>query len=75
MAGVGSWFAADRAVKQFEMQTDAEVNEALNAGGMNWARVRSNGLRVDLTGVAPTEIERFRALEIMAQIVDTDRIR
>ena len=74
MAAVGSWYSADYAVRQFENQTADEVSAALSAAGHDWARVKPNGLQVELTGVAPTETERFRAIEIMAKIVDTDRI-
>lgn len=75
MAGVGAWYSADFAVRQFENQTNNDVTRALNAAGQDWARVRPNGLEVELTGLAPTEIERFRALEVTAQIVDTSRIK
>ena len=75
LAGVGAWYTADFAVRQFENQTNSEVTRALNIAGHEWARVRPNGLEVELTGVAPTEIARFRAIEVTATIVDTNRIK
>jgi len=75
MAGVGAWYTADFAVRQFENQTNTEVSRALEVAGHDWARVRPNGLEVEITGVAPTEIARFRAIEVAATIVDTNRIR
>ncbi|MEO0343862.1 MAG: OmpA family protein [Pseudomonadota bacterium] len=74
MAGVGAWYAADQSVKYFEHQTEAEISTALNAAGFDWARVRPDGLRVALTGLAPTEVERFRALEVITKLVDPDRV-
>ncbi|MEM0976980.1 MAG: OmpA family protein [Pseudomonadota bacterium] len=74
MAAVGAWYTADRAVAQFERQSEEDVSRALRVAAHDWARVKANGLTIELSGVAPDEIERFRALEIMAQVIDADRI-
>jgi len=69
-----SWFGADWAVRTFEKDTESKVNASLNAAGQNWASIETDGLIVGLTGAAPSETARFRALEVAARIVDTNRI-
>ena len=71
---VASWFGARWAVGMFEQDTTTRVNASLNAAGQNWASVETDGLIVGLTGEAPSESARFRALEVTARIVDTNRI-
>jgi OOP family OmpA-OmpF porin len=74
LAGVAalSWRLAERATAWFEEATTSEVRTALAAAGQDWATVSADGLRVELAGAAPDEGSRFRAHEIVRQIV-TDR--
>lgn len=50
------------------------VKMQLDFEGISWADVSANGLQVELTGTAPSEAERFRAMTVAAQIVDTSRV-
>ncbi len=69
-----SWFGAGWAVRTFELDTETKVNASLNAAGQDWASIETDGLIVGLKGAAPSETARFRALEVAARIVDTNRI-
>ncbi len=72
--GTASWFGADWAVKALEKDTEERVVASLTAAGETWAKIETDGLIVGLTGEAPSETARFRALEVAARIVDTNRI-
>lgn len=50
------------------------VRLELDREAMNWADVTANGLRIELTGTAPSEAERFRAMTIAGTIVDASRV-
>ena len=73
-AGVGSLVAAGFAVTKVEAQTETEIRAALDDDGMTWAEVQADGLRLHLTGQAPTEALRFRALTVAGRIIDTSRV-
>jgi len=51
------------------------VRRALAEAGHSWAEVQADGLQVILTGTAPTEAMRFRALSIAGGVVDSARLR
>ena len=78
VAGAGvlalAWFGADFAVRSLERQTHETLTRSLVAGGHDWAEVEADGLRVALSGTAPSESARFRVLEVAARLVDTNRI-
>lgn len=69
-----AWFGADWAVRTLERDTHERIAVSMDAAGQDWAEVEADGLIVRLTGAAPDETGRFRALEVAAQIVDTNRI-
>ncbi|MGL4281637.1 MAG: OmpA family protein [Albidovulum sp.] len=50
------------------------ITESLQGGGIDWASVATDGLQVTLTGTAPTEAARFRALSLAGGVVDSDRV-
>lgn len=50
------------------------VRFELDKEAMNWADVTANGLRLQLTGTAPTEADRFRAMTIAGKVVDASRV-
>ncbi|MGB3148655.1 MAG: OmpA family protein [Paracoccaceae bacterium] len=50
------------------------VKRALNEAGYDWVEVQADGLRVFLTGTAPNEAMRFRALAVAGNVVDSARI-
>ncbi|NGM44994.1 OmpA family protein [Rhodobacter sp. SGA-6-6] len=58
-----------------EMRSDAVVSSGLQAAGMDWVTVASDGLQVHLAGTAPDERARFRALNLVGTLVDSSRIR
>lgn len=74
LIAAASFFLASRAVEYIEGATQESVDKALLASGQNWATTRADGLVVHLTGLAPDEAARLQALEIMGQVIDTNRI-
>ncbi len=74
LAAAASFTFATRAVGYIEDEAESQIQTALLAAGQDWATIRPDGLQVNLTGLAPDEVSRFRALEIMGQLVDTKRI-
>lgn len=51
------------------------VRRALAEAGHSWARVEADGLQVIVSGTAPTEAMRFRALSVAGNVVDAARLR
>ena len=74
LVAAASVFMATRAVYFIEASTQDSVDTALRASGQNWATIRPDGLVVHLTGLAPDEAARFQAIEIMGEVIDTNRI-
>lgn len=73
-AGAGAWVAATAAANEIERRSAADVRAALDVAGLGWAQVASDGLQVALTGTAPDEITRFRAVEQAGRVVDPRRV-
>jgi OOP family OmpA-OmpF porin len=67
--------AAAWAGRVIETRTAAEVQSLLEREGLTWVEVASDGLQVRLTGTAPTEALRFRAVNLTGSLVDAGRIR
>ncbi len=76
LAGAGglSWMGAEAAATFVEDRAARDVTQALQAAGHDWAQVATDGLRVRLTGTAPSEVERFRAVTQAGTAVDATRI-
>jgi OOP family OmpA-OmpF porin len=74
LTAAASYFTSATAVTYLERQTEEKVRVALHAAGQDWALIEADGLKVVLTGVAPDEPQRLRAMEIMAKLIDADRI-
>lgn len=76
MAGAGglAWMGAEAAATYVEDRAAAEVGRALQSDGHDWVEVQTDGLQVRLTGTAPSEVERFRAMSRAAGAVGTGRI-
>ena len=51
------------------------VTSRLLSEGYTWANVQTNGLQVILTGTAPNEAARFRAVNIAGTEVESTRVR
>ncbi|MHC0054243.1 OmpA family protein [Actibacterium sp. D379-3] len=74
LAGFLALLSAVVAVNAVERRTEAEIRSALAAEGITWATAEADGVQVHLTGTAPTEAKRFRALAITGGIVDAARV-
>lgn len=73
-AGGMAWLGAGAAAHFIEERSAQDVSLALRAGGLDWTQVATDGLRVTLSGTAPTEVERFRAMTAAAGAVDATRV-
>ena len=74
IAGAASTFGAMRAADFVEKRSLSAVTDALVTNEHSWVSVHIDGLRVELTGQAPDEATRFRALSVANSIVDAERI-
>ena len=75
LVAAGSYFGAIRAVEHFQQITEERLEKAIFLSGEEWVNVRANGLRLNLTGLAPDEAARFKVLESVGKFVDPNRIR
>jgi len=66
--------AAGFAVKAIEDNSEYGVRLALDENSLSWAEVQSDGLQVQLTGTAPSEAQRFKALSTAGGVVDAARV-
>ena len=73
-AGAACWFGARAAASFIETRSFQDVSLALRTAGHDWASVDTDGLQVQLTGTAPDEVQRFRAMTQAATAVDSSRI-
>jgi len=62
------------AVNSIERRSARAVRLALDAGGHAWAQVGTDGLEITLTGTAPSEAARFRALTSAGAVIDSSRV-
>ena len=69
-AVAGAWFGAS----YIETSSRAVVAGALDAAGLDWAEVDTDGLQLILSGTAPDEPSRFRAITRAGAMVDPGRI-
>ena len=74
IAAGASLLTAAWAADVVERRSAIGVIEALSDAGHGWAEVSTNGLQVTLSGTAPTETARFRALSTAGAVVDPDRL-
>ncbi|MEO0485627.1 MAG: OmpA family protein [Pseudomonadota bacterium] len=73
-AAAGAYLAAGAAVGALESNSREGVAFELRVAGHDWAQIQADGLQVVLSGVAPTEAERFRAIAVAGRVVDTARV-
>lgn len=69
-----SWWGAHSAAHFIETRSRQDVTLALATAGQDWVQVETNGLQVRLTGTAPTEVDRFRAVTQVGSVIDSSRI-
>ena len=58
-----------------ESRSRHAVEARLADQGIDWITVRTDGLQVQLSGTAPNEAARFRAVNLVGAIIDSSRIR
>jgi OOP family OmpA-OmpF porin len=75
LAAVVAIAAAHWAANAIERRSGAAVTSRLLADGLTFATVEADGLRVWLTGTAPNEAARFRAVNLAGTVIDSSRIR
>ena len=73
-AAIGAFFGAATSVRWVEEQSSAAIDFLLTVEGQDFAEVQSDGLLVVLSGVAPTEADRFRAISLAGTVVDAARL-
>ncbi|MDW3222827.1 MAG: OmpA family protein [Paracoccaceae bacterium] len=73
-AAAVSLFAANSSVQLVEDSSEIGVRNALDDNELIWAEVEADGLRLALSGTAPSEALRFQALSVAGSIVDAARI-
>ncbi len=73
-AGLAAWGGATVAANIIERTTREAIAERLQAEGLGWAEVRTDGLQVILSGTAATEAMRFRVLSVAGSIADQARV-
>lgn len=65
---------ANVAVDRIEELSRADVARVLTVDGQDWVDIAVNGLQVALSGTAPDEATRFRALTVAGGAVDATRL-
>ena len=73
-AGGLCWLGAESAARYLEERSRQDVELALAASGQDWVDVATDGLQVRLTGTAPSEVDRFRAMTQAGSAVDPSRV-
>ncbi|MEL6550481.1 MAG: OmpA family protein [Pseudomonadota bacterium] len=73
-AAAGALIAASASVGALERSSARGVDFQLRVEGHDWANVQADGLQVVISGEAPSEAERFKALSVAGGIVDAARI-
>lgn len=69
-SGAAAWIGAG----YVEEASREAVETRLRGAGLDWAEVRTDGLEIMLTGTAPDEPARFRAITSAGAVVDPDRV-
>lgn len=74
LAGVLSFGAAQLSARVIENVVAQETAKAFAAEGLTWASADTDGLLLRLSGEAPNEADRFRAIRAANHIVSAERI-
>ncbi|MEM6375143.1 MAG: OmpA family protein [Pseudomonadota bacterium] len=73
-AFIGCLLAARFSVQAIEEASRHAVRDTLDAEGMVWTEVQTDGLHVYLAGIAPSEADRFRARSVAGSVVESARV-
>lgn len=74
VAAVISAFVAGGSATVIELRSRLAMRVAMEAEGLGWVRVETDGLQVILSGTAPSEADRLRALTRAGTAIDPKRI-
>ncbi len=73
-AALISLVSARFAVAVIESTSKSAVLNALDDTGLVWSEVNTDGLQVYLSGTAPSEAARFRAMSVAGSVVEATRV-
>jgi len=74
LAGAASYLAANLMADYVETSTTRQITQVMDQQGFGWISVRPDGMIVNVSGTAPTEAGRFKALIALKKVVNSDRI-
>lgn len=74
VAAVGSYGAAFFTAKWIERSSEVAVADQFAEAELVWAIPEADGLQLLITGQAPSEAARFRALAVAGSVVDAGRV-
>ncbi|WP_424942335.1 OmpA family protein [Aliiroseovarius crassostreae] len=74
IAALLSLFGARVAVTAIESISADSVRDELVLQGYEWSQVQADGLKVVVSGTAPSETDRFRAISAAGTVVDAARV-
>ena len=74
LGGVLSLATALVAANIVEKRSREDVTRILGLNGQDWVQVETDGLQITLTGTAPDEATRFKALSLAGTVVDSSRV-
>lgn len=75
LAGLSAGLAAWASALAIESRSVQAVRSALLDVGITFASVEANGLQLHLSGTAPNEAARFRAVNLAGSVIDASRVR
>ena len=73
-AAIIAFSAASFAVRGIEQVVERDARDALASENLDWAQVSTDGLLLTLSGEAPSEAVRFRALSAVGGVVAAERV-
>ena len=75
LAGAGglSWLAGTTTADYFEDRLTRDARAGLAAQSLDWVQLRGDGTLIHLSGTAPDEIARFRALQAVQDAIEPGR--
>ncbi|CUH67170.1 Outer membrane protein ArfA [Thalassovita gelatinovora] len=74
IAAVLGLVVAQSVADVIEDSSELSIRNSLDDHGLVWAEVHANGLQVFLSGMAPSEAQRFKALSTAGGVVDAARV-
>lgn len=74
VAAIASWGAGYFGAQWIEKRSVESVGQALSEQGLDWVEIFPDGLILNMTGHAPSEAERFRAITVAGSVVDSGRL-